>query len=419
MYYPIQVPYILNTDFSRHVSYTETTLETLKDFVICLWEMKPKTKKQVTANHVIVTDGCIDLVVGYDDREIIYAGMSTTAFHDIINVPNRFFGVRLKPGAFEQLTGLPATKAMDVILPIKHVDSDFDMDVFFALSFDDAKIAFREYLEKLVCDKKPNEFVSLFDRFSLSPPAEAAELYEALHLSPRQCQRNFIKHFGLTPQMVLSILRFQRCLALLTSKEATPNEILETTTYYDQSHFIKDFKKNIGLTPFEYLNTQKMSHIYNTDAKELVTLDTYKEIGGNQRMNTKMIEKANAHIQKTSNVNLGVIDENGYPVVMAMSLINPKDISEIYLSTTPDSNKAKSLKKNNKASICCSTNDYNITLVGEIEIMTDQETKSKCWQNWFIEVYPDGETDPNYCVLKFKTKRAALYIDDEVAAFEM
>ena len=132
-------------------------------------------------------------------------------------------------------------------------------------------------------------------------------------------------------------------------------------------------------------------------------------------MNTKIVEKANEIIKKSANVNLGVIDENGYPVVMAMSIINPESISEIYLSTTLDSNKAKRLLKNNKASVCYATANDNITLVGEVEICTDQDTKSKCWQNWFIEVYPGGETDPNYCIIKFTTKRASLFIDCEAA----
>jgi len=136
-------------------------------------------------------------------------------------------------------------------------------------------------------------------------------------------------------------------------------------------------------------------------------------------MDSKMMEKANAIIKKSANVSLGVIDENGYPVVMAMSPINPENISEIFLSTTIDSNKAKCLQRNNKAGVCCNTNEHNITLVGEAEILTDQETKSKCWQNWFIEVYPGGETDPAYCIIKFTTKRVAMFIGGEASEFEL
>ena len=136
-------------------------------------------------------------------------------------------------------------------------------------------------------------------------------------------------------------------------------------------------------------------------------------------MSEKMIEKANNIIKKAANVSLGVIDEKGYPVVMAMSIINPDNISEIYLSTTIGSNKAKSIQKNNKAGICCSTSEDNITLVGEAEILTNQEIKSKCWQNWFIEVYPGGETDPDYCIIKFITKRVSLFVGGEPAEFSL
>ena len=136
-------------------------------------------------------------------------------------------------------------------------------------------------------------------------------------------------------------------------------------------------------------------------------------------MDSKMIEKANQILKRAANVHLGVVDEAGYPVVMAMSIINPESISEVYLSTTLDSGKAKCLQSNKKASVCCSTNENNITLVGEVEILTDQEIKSKCWQNWFIEVYPGGETDPNYCIIKFTTKRASLFVECEASAFEM
>ena len=136
-------------------------------------------------------------------------------------------------------------------------------------------------------------------------------------------------------------------------------------------------------------------------------------------MDSKMYEKANEILKKSANVHLGVVDENGYPVVMAMSLINPESIAEIYLSTTIDSNKSKSIQQNSKASVCCSTKDNNITLIGEAEILTDQETKSKCWQNWFIEVYPEGETDPTYCIIKFTTRRVSLFIDYNSSAFEL
>jgi len=134
-------------------------------------------------------------------------------------------------------------------------------------------------------------------------------------------------------------------------------------------------------------------------------------------MNTKMLEKANQMIRTCESAALGVIDEKGYPSVSAVSLCNPENISKLYFTTTLDANKAKRLQKNNKASLCCYTGMNNLTLVGEAEILTDQETKNKCWQDWFIHIYPGGKTDPNYCAIQFTTKRVSLWIDEEGAEF--
>ena len=128
-------------------------------------------------------------------------------------------------------------------------------------------------------------------------------------------------------------------------------------------------------------------------------------------------KKANQMIQTFESASFGVIDENGYPSVSAISLCYPETISELHFTTTLDSNKTKRLQQNNKASINCYSDMNNITLVGEANILTDQASKSKYWQDWFIHIYPGGKTDPNYCVIKFTAKHASLWIDDEGAEF--
>lgn len=255
MYYPIQIPYILNREFSRSIIYTEEIIEPMKDFVICFWEMQPRSNQKVSIENIIVADACIDLVAGYDEKRIGFAGMSKTDYHFILDLPARFIGARLKPGAFYQLTGLPAAAAMDSFLPVEDVCKDFDNEMFFSLPFDQAKAYFKNYFYVLSRNKKPERFTSLFDSLSQSTPCTTTELYQKLHFSPRQCQRLFAKHYGLSPKMALSIVRFQKCLEILTSNKAKPSDILNTAGYYDQSHFIKDFKRNIGITPLELIHT--------------------------------------------------------------------------------------------------------------------------------------------------------------------
>jgi len=251
MYYPKQVQYLLDNNLLKYVSYTEEIIESLKDFVLCFWEMKPKVLETINIPDIIVTDGCIDLVMNYKEKVIGFTGMSTTDFDFVIEAPAEYYGIRFKPGAFEQLIKMPATEAMDNFLAIEQIIQEFDINDFFSHSFDECKEYINDYIQKLIFGKKPNKFVGIFDRLSINLPLTTKDLYKLLNYSPRQCQRLFMKHFGLTPKKVLSIIRFQQCLDLLMSGK--PNEILELTTYYDQAHFINDFKRNIGLTPFEYI----------------------------------------------------------------------------------------------------------------------------------------------------------------------
>jgi len=199
--------------------------------------------------NVIAADGCIDLVVDFAEKQIGYAGISKT--HSDFMKPGCHMGARLKPGAFCTLTGIPATEAMDAFLPINEADKNFDVHSFFELPFHEAKIFFRNYIGALIGGRKPDRFTSLFDRFSLDIPAWTTEVYEDLHCSPKQCQRLFYKHFGLSPKTSLSIIRFQKCLEIIASGKASPNDVLAMLNFHDQSHFINDFKKNIGLTPLE------------------------------------------------------------------------------------------------------------------------------------------------------------------------
>ena len=253
MYYPIQMPYILNKEFSKHVNYSEETVDTYSGFVICLWEMQPLSNLNLTVDNIIVADGCIDLVASFDEGLIGFAGMSRTIFDFKHKLPARSFGVRMTPGAFHQLTGLPATAAMNTFLPIEDVFPEFECKSFFALTYESAKEYFRSFLAGKTRGKTPDEFTGLFHLLSENMPNTTGELYQTLHFSPRQCQRLFLKHYGIAPKMVLSIMRFQRCLEILTSHQATPADILSATNYYDQPHFINDFKRNIGITPLELI----------------------------------------------------------------------------------------------------------------------------------------------------------------------
>ena len=257
MYYPIQLPFLLNKQFTDVMNYQEIINSECSEFVLCFWSMYPKSEGRSSVKNIIIADGCIDLIVDFDNKQIFFSGNRRTDFEYDIQMPAYFFGARLMPGAFHQLTGLSADKAMDDFILLEEVFDDLDQETIFGGTFEYSQMRFQEYLTKKFEDKVPNDFTCLFSKLFESIPQTSKELYNQLYFSPRQCQRNFSKNFGLSPKMVLSILRFQKCLKLLTSEKAKSVDILVATNYYDQSHFNHDFKQYLGITPLELVARYK------------------------------------------------------------------------------------------------------------------------------------------------------------------
>ena len=50
---------------------------------------------------------------------------------------------------------------------------------------------------------------------------------------------------------------------------------------------------------------------------------------------------------------------------------------------------------------------------GTVEIVTDDSIRKEMWQDWYINHFPGGPTDPNYVLLHFTGTDATLWINGE------
>lgn len=74
--------------------------------------------------------------------------------------------------------------------------------------------------------------------------------------SEKQFIHLFKKQVGITPKMFQRIIRFNQILPLIQEKESIDwAKISEDCGYYDQSHFIRDFKRFSGFNPVEFLES--------------------------------------------------------------------------------------------------------------------------------------------------------------------
>ncbi len=75
----------------------------------------------------------------------------------------------------------------------------------------------------------------------------------------RQLERNFKKQIGISPKQLGRVLRLQTALKMLLNDEESLTNIAYESEYFDQAHFIKDFKEFIGTTPKEFLGNENMA----------------------------------------------------------------------------------------------------------------------------------------------------------------
>jgi len=71
-------------------------------------------------------------------------------------------------------------------------------------------------------------------------------------ITSRYLQKLFLQYTGLTPKLYSKINRFQNSLKLLNNRDASLTSIAYDCGYFDQSHFIREFKSFTGCTPSSY-----------------------------------------------------------------------------------------------------------------------------------------------------------------------
>lgn len=87
------------------------------------------------------------------------------------------------------------------------------------------------------------------------------EISTDYHYSEKHIRRLFLQHIGVSVKKFSRIVRLNYALQLLQNKNMLFTDIAEQSAFFDQPHFIHDFKSLCGLTPQEY--TQNMSVFYN------------------------------------------------------------------------------------------------------------------------------------------------------------
>ena len=114
-------------------------------------------------------------------------------------------------------------------------------------------------LKKFSAKLVVNPFVSFAVEAITRNPVQMSikQVADKVGYSQKHLIRIFRDHVGLTPKAYLKVMRFQRTIdEIASTKQVKWTDIALDSGYYDQAHFINDFREFSGFTPNEYIQKQ-------------------------------------------------------------------------------------------------------------------------------------------------------------------
>ena len=164
--------------------------------------------------------------------------------------------IGFRPGGLFRLLGIPMEEIFDDGFDgFELMGSDFN-DIVERCAEMESLDKIHECIEHYLLGKltKIKELLpvdqALFQMLKYQGQMPITQVADLACLSVRQFERKCKERLGLSPKVYSRLIRFSNAYRLFERSE-TPNwsEIAYLSGYYDQMHFVKDFKEFAGITP--------------------------------------------------------------------------------------------------------------------------------------------------------------------------
>ncbi|MEI1279857.1 helix-turn-helix domain-containing protein [Leptospira venezuelensis] len=213
------------------------------------WEFS--SKLSVPSQYQVVPDACVDLILNVNSQDNILISLSPISLESFpIQPGDRWFGIRFLPSGIRRFFKMDLgeikaqTYSFSEIFPqeAKELEDKLRISNSFLNRIKTCDLYFSELFKKKSMETDPRVQNSLHQLYS---DFQKSTEKLSFQISSRHLRRLFSENIGLSPKEFAKVLRFQTAL-----KNWKENGQLETGEgFYDQSHFIKDWKKFTGLTP--------------------------------------------------------------------------------------------------------------------------------------------------------------------------
>lgn len=224
----------------------------------------------------IIPDGFTEIIFHFGDPyRIKLSSAWATQPRDLIagQISKHFFlentgrsdilGIKMRPAALTHLFGLEMDKLKDKVAHLDKVKSAVPLrqlsKALRASSREDRMGILEEFFaanENLIPNDHPSDraIESIRGTHGLISVGNVAL---ELGVSERYLEKIFRKYVGLSPKFYARIVRFNYIFQLIKDNDPNWADVVFESGYYDQSHFIRNFKAFTGEDPSRYMFREK------------------------------------------------------------------------------------------------------------------------------------------------------------------
>ncbi|MPS75030.1 MAG: AraC family transcriptional regulator [Chryseobacterium sp.] len=260
----------------------------LTTFIKCYWTLE-SPKEETPEKQTIVPDGCMEMIFHYgdvykqylDNRNSIIQpkcfviGQLTRPLEIEPTGETGIFSVRFHPEGFLPFTTTSIKEMENTAVSLEKLfgkdRQEIEQQIINANSTSERIKLIEIFLLNRLTDTETIDRIvksTVETIITANGQLSVDELSTLTQVDRRQLLRKFSSAIGLSPKQLSRTIRLQAALKMLLNDQfSNLAELAYENEYYDQAHFIKEFKEFTGSTPKEFYGTHlKMSSLfYGTD----------------------------------------------------------------------------------------------------------------------------------------------------------
>lgn len=237
--------------------------------VDCFWTgVWARSAEAVSAVRRVLPDGCVDIIVAFsgDDGDASAVGTMTRPLILSEPGPEVHIGVRFRPGHAYAALRIPAEELTDGQAPYDVLTHDASAEVaaIGALRTNGARLEAMMRLVRRRLAGTPDVPLSVARAVHLIAAdwgnLRVRDLASTIGITRQQLARQFAVHVGISPKTFARVMRARAALARADAARAAHPRNVDWSAiaydlgYYDQPHFIDDFKTITGTTPSRWFD---------------------------------------------------------------------------------------------------------------------------------------------------------------------